>query len=177
VHLPPTGLEPTDWVAEAEALGRADTNGGLEAEGLARLGLALELTGRHREAVSAWDRAHRAHLASGNAAGAARCVYWIGFASASRGESAQAGAWATRLAELVAGEPPGSPGEALLLSAEGAARWAGGDAAGSAERFERAAAIAERIGDEDVQMLAAMGWGRALVALGDIEGGSPAWMG
>lgn len=165
------GVGGTDWRAEAEALEAADAAGRLDADGRARLGLALELTGRTDEAVHAWDGAHRAYAAAGDPAAAARCVFWIGFTLGNRGDGAQAGAWSSRLKELAAGAPPDSASAVLVLLAHAARAWSAGDGPGAALLFEKAAAQADRLGEPDLLILALMGCGRALVAGGDIARG------
>jgi DNA-binding NarL/FixJ family response regulator len=169
VPIAPTRFRRVDWVAETERLRAADLDDALDAEGLARLGLALELTGHPDEAVAAWDRAHRAHLLAGDRLAASRCVFWIGFTLARRGAFAQAGAWRERLAALIAAAPDDSPATAMLLTADADARFWRGDQAGALERFERAGALAERFGEPDLQLLAVMGCGRSHVRLGESE--------
>ena len=161
----------TDWRAEAETLAAADAAGRLDADGCARLGLALELTGRTDEAVHAWDRAHRAYARAGDPVAAARCVFWIGFTLGNRGDGAQAGAWAVRLEELAADAPPDSATAVLVLLARGARAWSTGDGPAAAPLFETAAAQADRLAEPDLLILALMGSGRALVAGGDTERG------
>ena len=165
------GAVRTDWRAEAEALTSADAAENLDAAGLARLGLALELTGRTDDAVHAWDRAHRAFAATGDRDAAARCVFWIGFTLGNRGDEAQAGAWAARLEHLAAGASPQSPTTAMLLLARAARSWSTGDAPEAARVAEQAAVLADRLKDVDLLILALMVCGRALVAGGQPERG------
>ncbi|MCU1473889.1 MAG: helix-turn-helix transcriptional regulator, partial [Amnibacterium sp.] len=165
------GVAGTDWRAEAETLASADTAGQLDADGRARLGLALELTGRTDEAVHAWDRAHRAYAEAGDAAAAARCVFWIGFTLGNRGDAVRAGAWAARLEELAADARPDSPTAVLVLLARASLGWSAGDGRGAVRLFEQAVTQADRLGDADLLILALMGCGRSLVAGGDTERG------
>jgi DNA-binding NarL/FixJ family response regulator len=164
-----TGSAVVDWIGEVQRLRAADLDGGLDATGLARYGLALELTGRAEEATAAWDRAHRAYLASGDRLSAIRCIFWLGFTLSWRGAFAQAAAWAARLGELVAAEPQDSAAAAMLLIAEAGARSARGDQAGALESYGRAAALAERFDEPDVLLLAVLGSGRSHMLRGDPE--------
>ena len=165
----PTRFRHTDWIAETERLRAADLDDALDADGLARLGLALELTGHPDDAVGAWDRAHQAHLQADDRLAAARCVFWIGFTLAWRGAFAQAGAWRERLAALVPAAGNDSPATAMLLTADAAGRSGRGDERQAVERFERAAALAERFDEADVLLLAVMGCGRSHILLGESE--------
>lgn len=165
----PGGFQRTDWNAERARLRELDADGRLDAAGLAALGLALELTGFPEDATATWDRAQRAHLALGDRPAAARCVFWIGFTLAWRGAFAQAAAWGERLTVLAAEEPADSAAAAMLLTADASARSGRGDLAGALERFERAATIAERLGEADVLLLAVMGCGRCRMLLGDLD--------
>ncbi|MDH2442729.1 LuxR C-terminal-related transcriptional regulator [Amnibacterium sp. CER49] len=171
MHAAPTRFVRVDWRAEVARLRREDADGTLDADGLERLGIALELTGQGADAVPVLDRAAHAHLDAGARDAASRCVFWIGWSLANRGAFAQAAAWAGRLAALAAGEPSDSITAARLLVAEAAMRAADGDLAGAAERSERALAIADRESDGDLLTIAALGCGRSLVGLGQVERG------
>lgn len=171
MHAAPTRFEHTDWVTELDGLLAADDAGTLDPAGLARLGLALELTGRTEDAVRAWDRARAAHLEAGDLAGAARCIFWAGFTLGERGATVQA---AARLGDLeaVVARLPGEDGAAALLPlARGWSAFGAGRVAEAAAAFEQAAALAADAGNADALLLATMGCGRADVFNGDIERG------
>jgi DNA-binding NarL/FixJ family response regulator len=171
MHAAPTRFERTDWGSELDRLLAADDAGTLDPDGLARLGLALELTGRTEDAVRAWDRARSAALAAGDPAGAARCIFWAGFTLAERGAVAQA---AARLADLeaVVGRLPEDDGAgALLPLAEGWSAFGAGRLDEAVAALERAAALATATGNADALLLATMGCGRAYVFAGDIARG------
>ena len=98
-------------------------------------------------------------------------MFWIGFTLDSRGRGAQSGGWGVRLAELADGEPPDSPTAALLTLARASVSRFSADGAAMIRLFEAAAALADRLGDSDLLILALMGCGRALVAQGATDQG------
>jgi DNA-binding NarL/FixJ family response regulator len=171
VPTAPTLFHRTDWAAELGDLLVADAAGGLEAAGLARLGLALELTGRTDEAVEAWDRARREHLAGGDFAAAARCMFWTGFTLGERRAAAPAAARLGEMAALVGAVPEDEAAAALLLIAEGWSAFSAGRLEDAVSRLQLAAELAERAGDADALLIATMSCGRAAVLSGDIAGG------
>jgi DNA-binding NarL/FixJ family response regulator len=171
VSTAPTLFPRTDWTAELDELLGTDAADGLPPAGLARLGLALELTGRTDEAVQAWDRACRAHLAAGDLAAAARCLFWTGFTLGERRAVAQAAARLGELEALVATVPDDDGAAALLALARGWSAFGTGHLNDAVSCFRRAAELAERVGDADALLLATMGRGRAAVFSGDIAGG------
>jgi hypothetical protein len=73
----------------------------LEPADLERLAVAAYLTGRDAESEQAWARAHEQCLRRGDAAGAARCAFWLAFGLVNRGETVRAGGWLARAGRLL----------------------------------------------------------------------------
>lgn len=131
---------------------------------LERLGTACYLTGRDEEAVSAFDAAYRRHVADGRSDDASRCAFWAAFTLMMRGQMAQAGAWLGRAeTEAVQAEGPAA-GYLMVPAILGALD--GGDAASACALAEQLAEVAARFHDPDLEALATLGHGQALLALG-----------
>ncbi|MDR6906342.1 DNA-binding CsgD family transcriptional regulator [Agromyces sp. 3263] len=164
-----TAARAADWVATYDALAsRRDT---LSPAELDELGLAAWFLGHESECERTWDAAHRAYLEAGETDAAMRCVFWLGFTLADRGEVVRAGAWMARLAELSAASAPSLLGDAALALAQGATAYAQGRVEESVGLCERAAASARAAGDLDLEVLATMSLARSLVFSGrPVEG-------
>ncbi|MGW9632289.1 LuxR C-terminal-related transcriptional regulator [Agromyces sp. NPDC055520] len=167
--MPPGAVRVVDWVARFDEL--TARRAALGASDLDALGLAAWFLGREDECERAWDAAHLAYLDEGETDAAIRCVFWLGFTLADRGETVRAGAWASRLFELcdAASPTPGSAAMAALSRAAGA--FASGQLEASVDLGERAVALARDARDADLEVLATMGLGRSLVHAGRIGEG------
>jgi hypothetical protein len=73
------------WSDVYESLSRADEAGSLLGDDLELLAAAAYLLGQIDECRRALQRAHRVHVASGDARRATRCVFWWRLLSSSRG--------------------------------------------------------------------------------------------
>ena len=153
-----------DWVARYDEL--AARRPALTAAELEDLGLAAWFLGREAECVQAWDAAHLAYSEAGDADAAIRCVFWLGFTLADHGEIVRARAWLSRLFELigVAGrDPDGEPTAVLALAS---AAFGDGRLDDAVTLGERSVALAQAAHEDDLEVLAAMNLGRALVFSG-----------
>jgi DNA-binding NarL/FixJ family response regulator len=155
------------WGEAVALLRAADAAMPLGVDDLERLAIALFLTGAEGESTEVWARAHQACLACDDAARAARCAFWLGFALDITGTDAPAAGWYERSRRLIveAGldcveqgyvRVPGAM--ATLLVAE--------DSATAGDDFADIVAVAERYGDADLAVLGRLGLGHALVRLG-----------
>ena len=160
-----------DWTYRFDQLrGRASV-GRLSAEDLDDLGLAAWFIGRSDESEQAWDAAHRAYLENGDVDAAIRCVFWIGFTLSEQGDNIRGGAWMTRLFELCENEGAGPGSQAVVATTKSVGEFARGRPEESATLAMEAIRLARAAGDADVEVLATMSLGRALVAAGRIEDG------
>ena len=101
------------WGAAYAQLSAADREAPLEPQDLERLTVAAHLVGRDDACADAWLRAHRAYLRLGDAAGAARCAYWLAQGYLNRGEPAHGSRPSPaypRSCRRPAGRRPGKPG-------------------------------------------------------------------
>jgi DNA-binding NarL/FixJ family response regulator len=169
--MPAAGTEKKviDWVARYDEL--TARRPALDAEELDALGLAAWFLGRTDECERAWDAAHHAYLEAGDADAAIRCAFWQGFTLADRGEAVRAGAWMSRLFELVDDAEPSPRTEALAALTRAVGAFAAGEFDASVTLGERATALARAAHDPDTEVLATMGLGRALVRSGRVVEG------
>jgi tetratricopeptide (TPR) repeat protein len=101
---------------------------------------------------------------------AARSAFWLAFGLMHHGEQARAGAWITRVRELLQhGRDCVEQGYLLLPPA--LQRVFGGDAAGAYDMFRQAAEIGDRFCDPDLIALARHSRGRVLIRMGEIRDG------
>ena len=66
------------WLEAYEQLGAADRREPLGVEDVGLLATAAYMLGREAEYLVLLERAHRAHLASGERLEALRCAFWMG---------------------------------------------------------------------------------------------------
>lgn len=163
------GAPDVDWTGRFDELVAREAH--LGAAELDDLGQAAWFTGRDEVSVRAWERAHLAFLETGDLASSVRCVFWIGFTLSEHGDAVLARTWMGRLFELCARPDANTRTDASQQLCRAVARYAQGDAEGSAPLYRRAAELAGAAGDGDVDALATMGLGRALVQSGRAEEG------
>ncbi|GAA1957029.1 LuxR C-terminal-related transcriptional regulator [Microbacterium deminutum] len=160
-----------DWTSRFDELSHEAAVSGLSPQGLDDLGLAAWFIGRGDESERAWDAAHRAFLEAGDVDAAVRCVFWIGFTLSEEGDDIRAGAWMARLFELCQSERAGRRSEGMVAICRSVAAYARGEGDESAVLAAQAVALARGAHDADVEVLATMALGRALVGTGRIEDG------
>ena len=158
----------TDWTARYDELSaRRDA---LSAVELDELGLAAWFIGRETESERAWDDAHRAYLDLGDPDAAMQCAFWLGFTLGEHGHPVKAAAWLSRLLELCPAYPS-ARAEVLEVIGQSFAAYQTGRLGDSAEQNERAVSLARALGEHDLEVLATMGLGRALVMSGRMQEG------
>lgn len=159
------------WAAARTGFEGADLESPLGCDDLGKLARAAYLDGNNRACVDAWARAHRVALDAGDGELAARCAFWSAFVFMNAGDMAQAGAWLGRAEKLVEALGAESVAAGLVLLPQ-AVQWLHSGEFGQAEpRFADAARVGDRTGDADLQTLAALGQGQALVGTGRITDG------
>jgi ATP/maltotriose-dependent transcriptional regulator MalT len=149
--------------AEAEALDAADYE---------RLAIAAYLIGEDDRCVDAWEAAHRATLDAGDEAGAARCGFWLGLCLMLRGQVAQASGWIARAGRLIEDAQLDCAAAGYLLIPDLLGALEAGDAVAARDLALRATDLANRFDDPDLRAFGTLGHGQALIALGDIAGGT-----
>ncbi len=144
----------------------------LDAADHERMAISAYLIGADDACVSAWESAHRATLAAGDAAGAARGAFWLGLILMLRGQMAPAGGWLTRAQTLVETAQLDCPAAGYLLIPRLLEALESGDAAAARDLAVAATNVGRRFGDADLCAFGTLGHGQALIALDDTAGGT-----
>jgi len=161
-----------DWKAALAGLTDAARDGPLDAGDHERMAVCAYLIGDDETTERAWESAHRAALEAGDHATAARCAFWLAMCLMLRGHTARARGWLTRAEREVeaAGHECATAGYVLVPAFLGALDH--GDAATANDLALRVTEIAARVDDADLRAFGTLAHGQALVALGDVAGGT-----
>jgi DNA-binding CsgD family transcriptional regulator len=159
------------WRDACEHLSAADEQHPLAAADLDLLGKAAYLIGRAEAGDRALERAHRAHLGTGEVAAAVRCAFWLGFALHQRREHARGGGWMARAQRLLDDSAADcvERGYLQVPAALDLLRHSRGEEA--YRILAEAAALADRFGDPDLMALVTLGQGQALIVQGLVPEG------
>jgi ATP/maltotriose-dependent transcriptional regulator MalT len=152
-------------------MSEADQADQLAGEDLERLATVAHLIGRDDDETEIGTRAYQAYLRQGSADRAARGAFWLAFGLLGRGEHARAAGWVARARRLIDEVPQACVEQGYLLFLDGLQSVGGGDATAATSSFERAAEVAERFGDQDLEALAQLGLGGAKIPLGETAAG------
>ncbi|MDL9978098.1 response regulator transcription factor [Microbacterium candidum] len=158
-----------DWTGRFEQYTAREAE--LTPQELAEFGQAAWFIGRDDVSERAWERAHLGFLDAGDPASAVLCVFWLGYTLAEHGEAVKSRTWMARLFELCArfAGDPRIDACAALCRAHGS--FLADDAAASVPLYREAARLAGAASDPDIEVLAAMGEGRALMQVGRFDEG------
>jgi DNA-binding CsgD family transcriptional regulator len=159
------------WLDAYEAFLRADEVDPLGAEDLELLATAAYMLGRDDEYLNALERAHHAHVESGDSRSAVRCACWIGVNLALRGEMGPASGWFSRAQRMVDRQEEDSGERGFLLIPRVFQHEAAGDFAAAAALAGESAAIAERFGYAEGFALATYTQGHMLIKAGRVADG------
>ncbi|WP_315975739.1 hypothetical protein [Phyllobacterium sp. A18/5-2] len=108
--------ERQEWTGAFRALSRADRAAPLAAGDLEWLAMSAYLIGRDDDYLRILERAHQAHLDSGERRCAVRCAFWLGFRLFLRGEVGRATGWFARAQRLLEGESRECAEQGYLLT-------------------------------------------------------------
>jgi DNA-binding NarL/FixJ family response regulator len=159
------------WVDAYESLTAADQMTPLSAEDLELLARSGYMVGRDDGYVNGLERAHHAHLESGEALRAVRCAWWIGHNLLFRGEMGPARGWFARAQRLLERERRDCVERGYVLIAALLEHVFGGDHETAHATAVEIAEIGERFGDDDLVAMGLMEQGHALVRQGRTEAG------
>ena len=168
------GLEAFDrgrWGEAHALLSEADTASALDGADLDRLATAAFLTGRDDECEQVLARAYAVFQDAGDAPGAARCAFWLGWSLLMKGEPARGGGWFARGQRLLDDTQVDCVERGYLLAPVALGAMVEGDDATAAATFAQAAKIATSFGDRDLLALAWSGQGQSLMRLGEVAEG------
>ena len=158
------------WAAAYSSLSAADP-AGLSAEDLELLANSAYMLGRDDAYLDAWELAYHSHLSAGAAARAALCTWWIGDYLRFRGDSARATGWFARGHRLLAQVADDCVARGFLMMPTVHKHVSAGDHEAASVVAAQAGEIGARLGDRDLNALAMMEQGHALVRLGRVADG------
>ena len=133
--------------------------------------MSAYLIGRDDDYLCILERAHQAHINSGERRRAVRCAFWLGFQLWLRGEVGRATGWFARGQRLLEGEDQECAEQGYLLIPVVEQQVASGDLEAAYAGAARAADIGERCRDADLIACARMQQGRVRVEQGRVAEG------
>jgi DNA-binding CsgD family transcriptional regulator len=157
------------WADAYRSLSLADGTSELGVDDLELLWTSAYLVGRDLESERILERAHHAHVAAGDQAGAARSAFWLGLGLLLRGGTGPATGWLSRARRLLDGRDCVEQGYLLLPAVEQC--LAEGRVERALDGAGRAAAIGVRFRDADLTALARHLQGRGLLEQTQIHSG------
>jgi DNA-binding CsgD family transcriptional regulator len=163
--------EQCAWAAAYRALSLADQQTPLQPDDLERLSTAAYLVGRDEEYLGLLERAHNAHLNTGECPRAIRCAFWLAFHLLMRGETGRASGWLARAQRLLKQEANDCAERGYLLLPTVVHGPVLHDCEAAYADAAEAAAIGERCGDPDLVACARMEQGRIRLQQGQVEAG------
>jgi class 3 adenylate cyclase len=153
------------WRVAYDLLQKADADRSLGAEDLEFLAEAAWWTGKLEEAIDYRERAYAAHVESGEPRRAALLAMMIAGDHGKKGAGAVAGGWLSRAGSLLQNEPEGvEHGHLALAYGTGAIMM--GQLEPAQENLARARELATRYGDRNLEAMAMVFQGAALVMSG-----------
>lgn len=164
-------LDRHAWDEAYDVLTRADHAGSLKGEGLHLLAQAAYWAAHPEETLEYLERAYTAYLADGDPENASMLAFRVAEQHGMRMALPQAQGWAARAQHLAEGEPDW-PVHGWLVWMHGLVSWFSADFETAVAAYERAADMASRSGDRDLQWMSVHDRGHALCLLGRVGEGS-----
>src|SRR4051794_19761127 len=158
------------WRPAYDAYGAAD-RAELTPEDLELYADAAWWTGKIEEAIALRERAYAGYTAAGDRRSAARIALTLNWDHVGRKAYAVAGGWFGNAERMLADEPDASEHGYLTLTRGVNALFGGGSIPDALAQLEQAVELGKRFGDRDVEMIARVGIGRAMIKSGDVERG------
>ncbi|MGH9050567.1 MAG: adenylate/guanylate cyclase domain-containing protein [Acidimicrobiia bacterium] len=159
-----------EWAMAFEHLRTADTGAALSAEDLERLAQAARWSRHYPEMLDAFERAEAAYAARDDRRGAARAALELAWEHNARGDDAVTAGWFGRATTLLEADTDCAE-YAMLLFVSGFTMLRAGNHQAGRDLLEEARDLARRVGSPDVEGLARIYLGHALVAAGDVTAG------
>jgi ATP/maltotriose-dependent transcriptional regulator MalT len=153
------------WLDAYKRLSAADRQKKLQPVDLQRLATAAYMMGKDEDSAETYVRAHQELVARGDAAGAARCAFWIGFQLTNSGDMARAGGWFARARKVLPVDVD-CVEQGYLLVPIALQNLFGGDPEVGLSIFRDAEIIGSRFNDPDLKALSGLGQGQSLITLG-----------
>lgn len=168
-----SAFERGHWSDAFDQYVAADCADALTAPDLERLATAAYLIGRDRECADAWTRAHQQYLDAGDAPGAARCAYWLGFTAANTGDAARSSGWFARGRRVLEDAGTECAEHGYLRFPHAVRTHMSGDVESAYAEFAAIADVGRRFGDRTLTTMGRLGRARTLLHLGRIAEGLP----
>lgn len=160
-----------EWSDACTHLEVVDGEEPLGSDDLARLAVAQYLVGRELESVDTWTRAFHVAREQDEVARAARCGFWVGFVLLNRGDLPGGNGWIARVRRVLADVDAGVVEAGYVRYLVALRTIFEGDDERACAGFEQAVQVGVRYGDWDLETLARLGQGRALIRVGRHEDG------
>jgi class 3 adenylate cyclase len=159
-----------EWENAYELLHAADSDEPLPPEDLERLAESARWSRHYPEMLDIFERAEVSFERAGDRRGAARAAMQLAWEHYTRGDDAVMSGWFGRATTLLEGDTE-SAENALYLMLSGWAMLTGGNLEAGRDLLEQARDLSRRVGNPDVESLARMYLGHALVTQGDTKAG------
>ena len=125
------------------------------------------MVGKDEASTDAWTRAHSEWLRLRDVRRAARCTFWLVLDLVTRGERAQARGWLARTQYLLEDAAGGCAEQGLLLALTARLRIHEKDIDGAHDAAARAADLARRFDDADLQVFSRLCFAQVVATRGD----------
>ena len=125
------------------------------------------MVGKAEASADAWTRAHSEWLRLRDVRRAARCTFWLVLDLVTRGERAQARGWLARTQHLLEDVAGGCAEQGLLLALTARLRIREKDIDGAHDAAARAADLARRFDDSDLQVFSRLCFAQVVATRGD----------
>jgi class 3 adenylate cyclase len=159
-----------EWAHAYDLLRTADADGQLGPEDLEQLAEAARWSRHYPEMLDIFERAEVSFERAGDRRGAARAAMQLAWEYYTRGDDAVMSGWFGRATTLLEGDTECAE-NALLLMLSGWAMLTGGNLEGGRQLLEQARDLSRRVDNPDVESLARMYLGHALVTQGETKAG------
>ena len=159
------------WGEAYASLSRADESAALDPDDLEALAESAHFTGRTERSVEARSRIYTCLVSNGDNRGAAMCAVRIHLVLMLHGDVSPAMGWFSRARRLLQQEPE-CVVHGYVCVAEAEANFHRGNLDGSLDLARRGTTIGTEFADPNPVNIGLHQAGRALVALGDIPGGT-----
>ncbi|MDH4142773.1 MAG: hypothetical protein OEV61_09185 [Chloroflexota bacterium] len=163
-------MDQRRWPEAVEGFGAADAVEPLEAGDLTSFADAMWWIGKLSDAMALRERAFDAHTAARDPGAAARVALRLASDHGHRGEGSLSKAWTKRAEKLLAALPPSNVHGWLERSRLNAALHRG-QIDEALLHADRLLALAESLGDPDLEALGLHDRGRVLIAMGQVDEG------
>jgi len=152
-----------DWGRTFTLLTSIDKESPLQPADLELLATAAFMTGRDRNCINSWSRAHQEYVDAKDLKKGAECAFWAGMVLFNMGEYAQGSGWFTRSHRLLDDIPKNCAEKGLILIPEALQQLQSGDTQKAGELFIKAGKMEKQFNNPDLFTLSRLGLGQARI--------------